>query len=184
MLQLVKGDEFNRTPTHEGFVSWYMERPLSLFAKIKSPPPSSSSHRYYKFPVGGPLMQQLTVWPVPIDDYPDFWRNYVFQRFGEGKPPRRVTNVEASKTGKKRKRTTPSSLASYDNKVDCVRNPERCDTKWTVYEHLLLPHHQEGLTRDQMAEVAPKIEAIVTSILDNPINTRPNGSASNPRVTG
>ena len=105
ILHLVKESE-NRHANDEGFISWYMERPKSLFATIK---PATKLIRNNKdtYQVAGRMPPVVVnkipnIWPVPIDTIltRDLWLNYVRVRFGDGKKNIQPPNG-ASKSGRR-----------------------------------------------------------------------------------
>ena len=145
MLQLVKGKQ-KANEEDEGFVSWYMERPKSLFAQFKKTTKFLRDGTN-KFGIGDTTPVNLVshlpnVIPVQIDQYPMFWDNYVFERFGEGRkpkmPPYWVPNQSANGLMAKRKPsyrrmfgTKPSTrtwtASSPKRRASCQRTAERCD---------------------------------------------------------
>ena len=166
MMQLTRGVENDLKGT-EGFVSWFMERPPSIFAAVK--PPTRRLRHTDPFHDAGradnPEAEALmpNIYPVALDRVVSkpFWDAYAALRMA------------------------PAHAASYGAKLGSpggcvVRRPglPPCVARLAAYEHTLAggdPKEENKmiakLTLDNATQLCPKLAAIAASIQAVPLKT-------------
>ena len=175
MMEMVKGSTY-ADQHDEGFVSWYMDRPQSLFARIT---PASKLIRNNRdtYHVTGKtpptvLNKIPNVWPVPIDSIVcrDLWLNYIFERFGEGKAP--YVPPKEAKNPKRKSEPPQQQMPFVRGRGHCLTEGSKCKESWTLDETMLRREaFTEELTMERAMEVAPKLAAMALSIVETPLKT-------------
>ena len=163
MLNLVKGHKRSINPAcgDEGFVSWYMERPQPLFARLDPP--------------GVERDLRKAIVSVFLDGHPDFWQAYVHRRYGSDTHKRRAGAPAAApptKRGKTTTKTKPAHAATTFNHA-CVVGSAPCPRTLARYENLVYGQTRDeaNVKHDNAAQTAPKLDAIAASIAEHNLRT-------------
>ena len=181
MLELVKGAHF-AARNNEGFVSWYMERPSSLFGRLKTPTRALETDPNAAIPITSPSNTQSklpNVYAVRIDTYQTrhLWRHYVAARFTE----KGVNEEHSPKQNQRKKHEIDNTdVDGFFSKVKgktghrgqrCLNTPQDCNAEWTVHENVMVMKDETDWSMTKAAEVAPKLAAMAQSILETPVKT-------------
>ena len=182
MLQLVKGKQF-ANHGDEGFVSWYMDRPQTLFAQLRTPTKTlADGDPTVAIPITPPRPTHSrlpNVYAVPIDTYEtrSLWQNYVKKRFTEPTKPNPIVNKKKSAYGSGGSDVDGFFSRSVRKRGEsiigqrCLDAPDDCDPAWTIAENVLELTSTQTWSLEMAAETAPKLAAMVRSIVDTPLKT-------------
>ena len=167
MLALVKGVEYAGR-NHEGFVSWFMDRPVALFAQVL--PPRVTLRQMAEFR-DEPEVKQFpkaydrllpNVIPVRMDTFDNepIWREYVACRWGRG----------TQHAWPKPKPKKPKPKPKPKTKAKANAPEKKCDeVTAAALEHI---SQTDGpLTMVQALGLAPKLAAIARSTKAVPLKT-------------
>ena len=168
IFELAQGNA-NASGGSEGYVSWFMQRPPSIFATVNQP--TSRLRHTDPFHDGGradnPEAEALmpNIYPVVIDQMASrlFWEAYVQRRLGTS-PGARSYGARLGREG--------GCVADVEG-----RGPA-CVASLAAYEHTLsggIPKEEQkllaGLNLDNAQQAAPKLSAIALSVSQTPLKT-------------
>jgi hypothetical protein len=158
MIDLVKGHEYERTACNEGFISWYMDRPPTMFAQLQ---PDGVGHDLRKAVVA-----------VYIDSHPVFWQQYVRRRYGN---PVQTRHKDVAKKKARDRQSSRVTESGFNHPCVKENNPTKRPCLRTLgrYEHIACGRTTDEamVTRQSASELAPKLEAIAQSVADHNLRT-------------